>query len=222
MSYELYWISGSPNAWRAALTLELKGLDYVSHRLDPSKGEHKTPEFISLNPRGKVPVLKDGAFVLYESIAIMAYVDRRTPALPLFGTTDQEHGRIWQRILEVVNYVRDDIENGVVRPLIRGHAIESGASIKAASIDVHASLKWLDGILSDNPYLAGDRLSAADVVHMPTIQGLIRAGGRTDAAEMGLGFDKLRDRYKAIDAWLSRIEALPAYDRAYPPHWRTV
>lgn len=43
--------------------MELKGLTYKSHRLNPGKREHKTPEFMALNPRGKVPVLVDGDVV---------------------------------------------------------------------------------------------------------------------------------------------------------------
>ena len=63
MAIELYWGSGSPFAWRVMLTLEVKGLAYESKLLEFSKGEHQTPAYLQLNPRGKVPTLKDGDFV---------------------------------------------------------------------------------------------------------------------------------------------------------------
>lgn len=220
MAYELYWISGSPNAWRAMLAMELKNLDYASHRLDPGKREHKAPEILALNPRGKVPILRDGDVVIHESIAIMAYLDcqHREPAL--FGTTPAQTGLIWQRIFEVVNYARDPIDDGVLRPLIRGEAADAGDAIKAGAAGAHAALQWVEDILTDTAYLAGDRLSAADVSFMPNVQGLRRVGARADAVKLDLGFDKFADRYPGITAWLTRIEALPAYDKAYPPHWR--
>ena len=87
MAIELYWGSGSPFAWRVMLTLEVKKLAYESKLLEFSKGEHKTPAYLRLNPRGKVPTLKDGDFAVYESIAIMAYLDRKYPEPPLFGKT---------------------------------------------------------------------------------------------------------------------------------------
>ena len=71
MAIELYWGSGSPFVWRVMLTLEVKGLGYESKLLEFSKGEHKTTAYFQLNPRGKVPTLKDGDFAVYESIAIM-------------------------------------------------------------------------------------------------------------------------------------------------------
>ena len=79
MSIELYWGSGSPFAWRVMLTLEIKGLPYQSKLLEFSKQQHKAPEYLALNPRGKVPALKDGDFAVYESLAIMAYLDRKYP-----------------------------------------------------------------------------------------------------------------------------------------------
>src|SRR3954470_18066619 len=77
MGLELYWGSGSPFAWRVMLTLEVKRLSYESKLLEFSKSEHKTPSFLRLNPRGKIPVLKDGDLVLYESLAIMAYLEKK-------------------------------------------------------------------------------------------------------------------------------------------------
>ena len=79
MALEVYWASGSPFSWRVLLTLEVKQLPYQSKLLTFSKREHKSPEYLALNPRGKVPTLKDGDFVLYESLAIMAYLDSAVP-----------------------------------------------------------------------------------------------------------------------------------------------
>ena len=211
MPYVLYWIM---------FAMELKGLTYTSHRLDPGKQEHKAPEILVLNPRGKVPILVDGDFVLYESLAILAYLELRHPQPALFGITATETGRIWQRTFEVMNYARDAINNGVVRPLIRGQAEPAGDEIKASAIQAHNALEWVESVLATSPYLAGAALSAADVSYMPIVQGVIRAGRRKDARALELGFDQFERDYPNITAWLGRIEALPAYDRAYPPHWR--
>ncbi len=219
-AYELYWISGSPNSWRVMLTLEIKGIPYGSHRIDPAKRGHKTPEFLAMNPRGKVPVLKDGDLILYESIAIMAYLEREHSNPPLFGATAAETGHIWQRIFEVMNYAREAINNGVVRPLIRGQAADSAEAIKAAASQAHKDLAWVEQVLSRTPYLAGDSLSAADVAYIPIVQNLVRAAGRPDAALLDLGFLPFDRRYPGIATWLQRLEAHPVYDKAAPPHWR--
>ncbi|NWA24360.1 glutathione S-transferase family protein [Pseudomonas gingeri] len=216
-SYEFYWISGSPNAWRTMLVLEYKGIPYVSHRIDPSKGEHKTAEFLVLNPRGKVPVLTNGDVALHESIAIMAYLEKAYPERALFGSNAAETGLIWQRIFEIVNYVRDPIDDGVIRPLFRG---KDSKLIQASALEVHGALKWLDGILLVSPYLAGDTLSAADFTVLPNVQMLARVGNRDEARTLELGFEDLRTTYPFVSAWLTRLEALPAYERSFPPHWR--
>lgn len=83
--------------------------------MDSAKQENRTSEFPGLNPRGKVPVLKTGDAALYESVAIIAFLDRAHPAVPLFGQTSQEHGRIWQRVNEFENSNRDLIDMDVAR-----------------------------------------------------------------------------------------------------------
>ena len=93
MAIEVFWGSGSPFAWRVLLALEAKGLAYQSRLLEFSKGDSKTPEFLALNPRGQVPVLRDGGYVVYESIAILAYLERKYPEPPLFGATPKKPAR---------------------------------------------------------------------------------------------------------------------------------
>src|SRR5919197_5261787 len=105
MALELYWGSGSPFSWRVMLTLEVKRLPYGSKLLKFSKEDHKSARYLRLNPRGKVPTLKDGDFVLYESLAIMAYLDQKYPDPPIFGRTPQETGQIWRSISETESYV---------------------------------------------------------------------------------------------------------------------
>ena len=74
-----YWGSGSPYSWRVLLALEHKGLAYNSHLLQLAMQEHKAPHMLALNPRGRVPTLKDGDYVVFESLAILYYLDRKQP-----------------------------------------------------------------------------------------------------------------------------------------------
>ncbi len=81
----IYWASGSPFAWRAVLTAELKGIDYESKLLSFGDGDLRKAEYLEMNPRGKVPVLRAGSEFIYESLAIMTYLDKAFPEPPLFG-----------------------------------------------------------------------------------------------------------------------------------------
>jgi len=67
MALEIFWGSGSPFSWRVLLGAEIKGLQYESRLLEFSKGHLKAPAFLQINPRGKVPVIRDDGFVLFES-----------------------------------------------------------------------------------------------------------------------------------------------------------
>jgi glutathione S-transferase len=219
MAYELYWISGSPYAWRAQLALEIKGLDYVSRRLDPADRAHKSPEYLAMNPRGKVPVLRDGDVTVYESLAILAYLESKHAEPPLFGRAAVETAFIWQRVFELENYVRPAIF-GMAVPFFAGQAAEKAEEIKTFAADSHTELKPIEDTLSRADYLAGQTVLAADVVFVPILQSLLRALGKDEAAPLDLGFLPLDKTYPRIAAWMSRIEAIPGYDKTYPPHWR--
>jgi len=219
MALEVYWASGSPFSWRVLLTLEVKQLPYQSKLLTFSQREHKSPEYLALNPRGKVPTLKDGDFLLYESLAIMAYLDSKYPERPLFGRTPQEIGTIWRLVSEGISYVCDPIGK-VVGPLFFGGAAEKETEIRMAATAVYAELARLEAVVTESPWLAGEAISAADIVVYPWMQMLVRAAAKEAAKPLNLEFLPFDVRYPCLSAWVKRIEAIPGYERTYPPHWK--
>jgi len=219
MAIELYWGSGSPFAWRVMLTLEVKGLAYESKLLEFSKGEHKTPAYLELNPRGKVPTLKHGDFVIYESIAIMAYLDRKYPEPWLFGTTPEAAGLIWRTISECESYLVSAGDK-IIRPVFFGKGLEKVDEIQQAAQSVRQELHSIDARLAQARWLAGEQISAADIAVFPAIQLLLRAAAKEAAQPFDLGVMPLPQTYPNIARWTRQIEALPGYQRTYPPHWK--
>lgn len=219
MAIEVYWASGSGFSWRVLLALEVKRIPYESRVLEFSKGDNRRPEFLAINPRGRVPALRDGDLSVYESVAIMAYLDRRFPDPPLFGTTPRESAPIWQSVLESVSYL-DVHTEAFILPIYRGRTEGQEEVIRAAVTGVHDELARLDATLATRPWLAGAALSAADLVAYPDVASILRAAGKPAAAPFDTGLLPLDARYPAVAAWMARVEALPGYDRTYPPHWR--
>src|SRR5262245_51145787 len=119
MSIDVYWGSGSPYSWRALLALEAKQVAYGSRLLEFSKGQHKAPDYLALNPRGTVPTLKDGEDIICESLAIVAYLDRKFPEPPLFGRTSKQAGTIWRLWSECAYYLEVPTRS-LGRPLFSG------------------------------------------------------------------------------------------------------
>ena len=219
MALELYWGSGSPFAWRVMLTLEVKGLAYQSTILEFSKGDHKAAGFLKLNPRGKVPLLKDDDFVLNESLAIMAYLDKKYPEPPLFGTSPQETGLIWRAVMETEAYLFSAGDK-VIRPVFFGKGLDETEKIQQAAQAVRQELQRIDRELSGSTWLVGKQISAADISLFPLVQTIQRAAGKDVAKSLKLEFLPLADNFPNLLAWVKRIEALPGYERTYPPHWR--
>lgn len=214
----LYWGSGSPFAWRAMLALELKGLPYASKLLEFSKGEHRSPEMMALNPRGKVPVLVDGDTVVYESLAVLAYLDRRFPVPPLFGATPKQAARVWRLVSEHESYVAGPARR-IYRPVFMGQSEARADDIRAADDELHIELSRIEQELGDEPWLAGTLVGAADICYFVTLQLLRRAANKPEAEALGLGVRLLAERNPRLVAWSERFAALPGVDRTWPPHW---
>ena len=214
---ELYFISGSPPCWSVMLALAVKGLDYTPRRLSNTSGDQKSPAFLKINPRGHVPV--DGKTTVPETLAVLTYLDLAYREPPLFGTTPAARALIWQTISECDGHLRGPVGN-ISRPLFRGKAAEFEDQITSAAADVRNELALLEKRLTETDWLAGDSISAADLLVFPVLMQLVRAASRTDAAALDLGIAPFRSHYPALAAWQVRMEELPGYDEAYPPHWK--
>jgi len=219
MAIEVFWGSGSPFAWRVLLALEYKRLPYVSHLLQFSKQEHKSPQMLALNPRGRVPVLKDGDYVCFESLAILYYLDLKYPRPPLFGHTPEEAGTIMRVICEYQAYIEPHLTR-IVGAVFFGDADLAGDEVTTAMHAVASEARTIEARLAKSEWIVGESCSAADMVIFPGIQLLKRALEKPQAAALSSRFMPVEVNYPALGRWLARVAALPGYQRTYPPHWR--
>lgn len=201
------------------LALEVKGLEYRPCRLDNAKREQKSAEYLKINKRGQVPTLVDEGLVVCETLAILSYLDAAYPEPPLFGETAAGRARIWQLICECDGNLRGPVGN-ISRPLFRGKGAEFREQIVAAADDVRGEVAQFEANLSSDAWLAGEGLSSADLVIYPVLMQLARAAGREEAVPMALGLHPFHEHFPNLDAWCARMEALPGYQNAYPPHWK--
>lgn len=220
MAIELYWGSGSPYSWRALLALEWKKLPYTSKLISFSNGEHKSPEFTAMNPRGKVPVMRDGDVTLYETLAIMNYLERKHPEPALFGRAPAEAAAIWREVSECIYYFEQPAFT-VIAPIFFGGVKEKAAAMKEAAASLHDEFARLEKNLTTAKWLVADKPSAADIWWYPETMLVERAGANAAAQPLGLDLGSIAKRYPAIGRWQKRIETQPGYERTYPPHWKS-
>jgi glutathione S-transferase len=219
MALTLYWGSGSPFSWRVMLALQYKGLSYDSQLLHFDKQEHQSPQMLKLNPRGRVPVLKDGDYVVFESVAILYYLEVKFPKPPIFGLTPEEAGVIMRVICEFQAYAEPSLQK-IVDAVFADKVAEDIDALTDAMHVVAREARTIEGRLSKEQWIVGANYSATDMVIFPWIQLLRRALDKAGAAELGARFLPMERNYPALARWIERIESLPGYENTYPPHWR--
>ena len=225
MALEIFWGSGSPFSWRVLLGAEIKGITYESRLLEFSKGHMKSPDFLRMNPRGRVPVIRDEGFVLSESLPILQYFEDRWPAVPLFGEDHREGASIRQLISEFDGYLRDpvfELTLGLLRSVGAG---PPGRALTRAELEENAQkaqreLKVLNERLASRSCLVGTQPSAADVAIYPFLATLQRAMTKAEEPARELGLFSFDVAYPDVHRWQGLVEAVPNYERTYPPHWR--
>jgi glutathione S-transferase len=213
MALTFYYGSGSPYAWKVWLALEHKGIPYDLKVLSFDKKENKTPEFLKVNPRGRVPAIVDGGFALSESNAIVEYLDERTPEKPLLPKDAKERATARRLIAEVSSDLEKAMDPFVEATLYTKPEARDQKLIAETRAKLDQELaRWADALTGD--FFAG-AVGLVDYTLLPWIRMLPRIEQRLP----GLGY-KPQDLPPKLSAWLARMEKLPYYDRTIPPHWR--
>lgn len=170
--FVVHSVPGSPFGRSVLAVLEEKRAPY---RLAPvAPGSMKTPEYLALHPFGRVPVLQHGDFRLYETQAILRYLDRVLPQ-PALTPTDAARAARMDQAMNINDWylfhgVADVIIfHRVIGPQLFGLAPDEEA-IRAAMPKAHTVYEELARLLGDQPYFAGEALSLADLMLAPAVE----------------------------------------------------
>jgi glutathione S-transferase len=213
MALTFYYGSGSPYAWRVWLALEHKAVAYELKAISFSAGDLTKPEFLALNPRHKVPTIIDDGFSLYESAAIVEYLDEKYPAgHKLFPGSVRQRAVIRRLVREADEYlahVLDRLVDQVLFTKPEQWDLQEIATGREAFLN---ELNTFEGYLAGEWF--GGELSAADFTLYPIIALCLRMEKKKPDLNVRGGIGP------KIAAWMKRFEALPCYDKTYPPHWK--
>ena len=150
-------------AFRVLWMAEELGLDYQHLPIEIGEAGARTPDFLALNPNGRLPVIVDDGFVLFESLAITLYLAKKYSAGKLYPTTLQSEGRAWQWSFWAIA----EVDRGV--NIWSLHAVrlppeERNAALRDEALKVIAApFKVLDTAVAKQPYLLGDAFTVADL-----------------------------------------------------------
>ncbi len=201
---KLYDASLSPNARRVrAVAFEL-GLDLEMVPVNMAAGEHRSDAFRAMNPNGKVPVLVDGDFVLWESNAILCYLAAKKPEAGLLpgdprGRAEVDRWLFWQAAHFGPAVGRVVFEK-LVKPMFGGTPDPKEIDTGTAEFARYAPV--LEAALQGREYVAG-RLSVAD----------FSLAANADTAPM-VGLDLAP--YPNIRGWLERLGARDSWKKSAP------
>jgi len=157
------YISPTPNGWKASVTLEELGLAYNTIPVDLMKGEQKTPEFLALNPNGRIPVIVDrdkDDFAVFESGAIMIYLAEKTGKL--MPTDTKGRSRVLQWLMFQMGGVGPMM--GQANVFFRYMEEQIPTAIDRYQNEGRRLFEVLNSHLAENEYLAGD-YSIADIAN---------------------------------------------------------
>lgn len=214
MALTFYYASGSPFAWRVWLALEHKQLAYEHKVMSFSAGDLKKPEFLAINPRHKVPAIVDDGFALYESQAILEYLEERHPARPSLFPGDLRQRALVRRIVqEADQYLIVAFDPLMDQIFFTAQDEWDLGAIEKAHAKLIEELRFWE-VMAVADFLAGKEPSAADFAAYPHLAlGLRLEKKKPDLDVRGALGPRLR-------GWMARVEALPFFQKTWPPHWK--
>ena len=196
MAIILYDAIFSSNSDRVKIALHEKGLAYERVTLDLAKKEQKRPEFLKLNPYGKVPVINDNGQILFESCIINEYLDEQYPNPPLMPKDPYLRGRGRVLVDYALNYLHEPYW------ALRGEMLKKESERNIAIMEekrhiLRNLLQYLEEALGDKSYFLGE-ISLTDIDVLPRFLRMESYGALPTPSLPRIG------------AWLKRIKERPS------------
>lgn len=199
---KLYDSKTAPNPRRVRIFLAEKGIDIPIEQVDIVNKQNRTPEYRRMNPMAGVPVLEldDGTHIA-ETMAICRYFEVAHPNPPLFGTDakDQAEIEMWNRRMEL--NVMSSITNAFrhANAFFADRITQVPAFAEVCAKEAVEMIDWLDGVLADRPFIAGQRYSVADITALCAVDF-----GRV----IKLRIDP--EKHKNLARWHAEVSARPS------------
>jgi len=204
----VYGIPGSPFLRAVEVTLKEKGADYRLQAMSPA--EMKTPDHLAIHPFGRIPMFERDDFCLYETQAIIRYLDEVFPNPPLTPGNPEQRARMNQIIGIIEWYFFPKAAapiafNRIIGPKLLGLPSDEAAIADALPM-ARICFAELDRLLGDKSYLTGDNGSIADIMLAAQVDVLNET---PEGHELISG--------TRLEAWLGRMRSRPSFIATEPP-----
>ena len=154
---------------RALWTLRELDVDFEFVNVDPTKGELQRPEFLAVNPAGKLPVLVDGDFILMESIAIVLYLAEKYPEKGLLPSGLRARAEVYRWLLFSATELQQPIWRIARHTLLYPPEKRLAAEIPIARQDFLDMAAVMEKHMGGRQFLVGDNVTVADIVAAYTL-----------------------------------------------------
>jgi glutathione S-transferase len=198
-----FYNSIGPNPHVVKMFMKEKGINLPFVEIDIMKGDNRREPYLSKNPSGQMPALElDNGMVLAEITAICEYLEEKHPEKPLIGTTAEERAetRMWTRRVDL--NICEPLANGfrysAGLPMFKDRMRclpEAADGLKSIAQD---KLSWLDAQLGEKEFLAGKRMTLADILLFCFLDFGVAVGQPINTAN------------KHVVAWYERMKARPS------------
>lgn len=190
---------GSPrsSAGRCHVMLEECGLKYEATKLDMSNKQNKSPEYLKLNPNGKVPTLIDGDFVIWESVAINRYLAEKYKP-ELLGVTIEERALIDQWSVWSLVEFQPDLVTMLIQLVFVPEERRDYTIVEKARSRVPEKFNIINTHLRNREYMVSNYFSLADI-------------NAASVANIGLGLGMNLSDYPHMLDWLTRMKARKSF-----------
>ncbi|MCB0377338.1 MAG: maleylacetoacetate isomerase [Bdellovibrionales bacterium] len=204
---KLYSYFRSSCSYRVRIALNLKGLDYeiLPVHLVKDGGEQFKPEFQEINPQSRVPVLLDDSFELFQSMAIIEYLDEKHQRPSLFPGTAQERAHI-RKLCEIINADVQPLQNlRVLTHLVDELGASEEQKLQWIRTWIGQGFASYEAVLQETAgkFSFGDQPTAADCFLIPQIYNALR-------------FDMDLDIYPLISKVYNHCKSIEAFEKAHP------